>query len=147
MLSLARGSLSDLSSVILSCWPSSVGQLSIFSFFFFFFLSFLPSLLLCLQLVLETYNVPELSAGVNCTFEDLSEMDGLVVGSQIQCISPAAKEVPQIVTENGGYPTCPLPVPLLPPFLTFHPSSFLLIFLQAEFGFWEPEDRAGTTQG
>lgn len=102
MLSLARGSLSDLSSVILSCWPSSVGQLSIFSFFFFFFLSLLPSLLLCLQLVLETYNVPELSAGVNCTFEDLSEMDGLVVGSQIQCISPAAKEVPQIITENGG---------------------------------------------
>uniref|UniRef100_A0A8B9ZXV1 Sema domain-containing protein n=1 Tax=Anas zonorhyncha TaxID=75864 RepID=A0A8B9ZXV1_9AVES len=53
-------------------------------------------------LVLETYNVPELSAGVNCTFEDLSEMDGLVVGSQIQCISPAAKEVPQIITENDG---------------------------------------------
>uniref|UniRef100_A0A8B9TK63 Plexin A4 n=1 Tax=Anas platyrhynchos TaxID=8839 RepID=A0A8B9TK63_ANAPL len=87
---------------------------SVFSLFFFFFLflSLLPSLLLCLQLVLETYNVPELSAGVNCTFEDLSEMDGLVVGSQIQCISPAAKEVPQIITENGGYPTSPLPVPL-----------------------------------
>uniref|UniRef100_A0A8D1L6U2 Plexin A4 n=1 Tax=Sus scrofa TaxID=9823 RepID=A0A8D1L6U2_PIG len=40
-------------------------------------------------LVLETYNVPELSAGVNCTFEDLSEMDGLVVGNQIQCYSPS----------------------------------------------------------
>lgn len=66
------------------------------------------SLCLCLQLVLETYNVPELSAGVNCTFEDLSEMDGLVVGSQIQCISPAAKEVPQIITENGEcVPTSP----------------------------------------
>uniref|UniRef100_A0A8C3PT81 Plexin A4 n=1 Tax=Calidris pygmaea TaxID=425635 RepID=A0A8C3PT81_9CHAR len=38
-----------------------------------------------------------LSAGVNCTFEDLSEMDGLVVGSQIQCISPAAKEVNGLV--------------------------------------------------
>lgn len=120
MLSLARGSLSDLSSVILSCWSSSVVRLSIV-FFFFFFLSLLPSLHLCLQLVLETYNVPELSAGVNCTFEDLSEMDGLVVGSQIQCISPAAKEVPQIITENGGYPTA-LPSPqLLPPFLTSHP--------------------------
>uniref|UniRef100_A0A8C9G4Q2 Plexin A4 n=1 Tax=Pavo cristatus TaxID=9049 RepID=A0A8C9G4Q2_PAVCR len=55
------------------------------------------------ELVLETYNVPELSAGVNCTFEDLSEMDGLVVGSQIQCISPAAKEVPQIITENDWW--------------------------------------------
>lgn len=63
----------------------------------------LPSLPLpgCSQLVLETYNVPELSAGVNCTFEDLSEMDGLVVGNQIQCYSPAAKEVPRIITENG----------------------------------------------
>lgn len=111
MLSLARGSLSNLSSVILSCCPSSGFWLSILSFLFF--LSLLLSLRLCLQLVLETYNVPELSAGVNCTFEDLSEMDGLVVGSQIQCISPAAKEVPQIITENGGYPTAPL----LPPFL------------------------------
>ncbi|KAK2096651.1 Plexin-A4 [Saguinus oedipus] len=53
-------------------------------------------------LVLETYNVPELSAGVNCTFEDLSEMDGLVVGNQIQCYSPAAKEVPRIITENAN---------------------------------------------
>ncbi|KAL8222453.1 UNVERIFIED_CONTAM: Plexin-A4 [Gekko kuhli] len=52
-------------------------------------------------LVLETYNVPELSAGVNCTFEDLSEMDGLVMGNKIRCYSPAAKEVPKIITENG----------------------------------------------
>uniref|UniRef100_A0A674IYI4 Plexin A4 n=1 Tax=Terrapene triunguis TaxID=2587831 RepID=A0A674IYI4_9SAUR len=50
-------------------------------------LSFSLSRPLCLQLVLETYNVPELSAGVNCTFEDLSEMDGLVVGNQIQLTS------------------------------------------------------------
>lgn len=68
--------------------------------FFSPFHSPLP-LLGCSQLVLETYNVPELSAGVNCTFEDLSEMDGLVVGNQIQCYSPAAKEVPRIITENG----------------------------------------------
>lgn len=70
----------------------------------FSFFTLFPSLPLpgCLpQLVLETYNVPELSAGVNCTFEDLSEMDGLVVGNQIQCYSPAAKEVPRIITENG----------------------------------------------
>lgn len=123
MLSLARGSLSDLSSVILSCWPSSVVWLSVFSSLFFLF--FPLSRRLCLQLVLETYNVPELSAGVNCTFEDLSEMDGLVVGSQIQCISPAAKEVPQIITENGEYPTAPLPAPL-PPILTPHPCVSLL---------------------
>ncbi|KAM9312690.1 plexin-A4 [Gastrophryne carolinensis] len=54
-------------------------------------------------LVLEAYNVPQLSAGVNCTFEDLSEMDGLVVGNQIRCISPAEKEVPRIITENGDH--------------------------------------------
>lgn len=57
------------------------------------------------QLVLETYNVPELSAGVNCTFEDLSEMDGLVMGNKIRCYSPAAKEVPKIITENGESPS------------------------------------------
>ena len=28
-------------------------------------------------------------------------MDGLVIGNQIQCYSPAAKEVPRIITENG----------------------------------------------
>lgn len=42
-------------------------------------------------------------------------MDGLVVGNQIQCYSPAAREVPRIITENGerpqevkvGGPSCP----------------------------------------
>lgn len=52
-------------------------------------------------------------------------MDGLVVGSQIQCISPAAKEVPQIITENGGYPTSPLPAPLLPPTSLYISICFL----------------------
>uniref|UniRef100_A0AAY4CEE6 Plexin-A4 n=1 Tax=Denticeps clupeoides TaxID=299321 RepID=A0AAY4CEE6_9TELE len=33
--------------------------------------------------VMVTHNVPELSAGVNCTFEDLAEMDGLVEGNRI----------------------------------------------------------------
>lgn len=53
------------------------------------------------QLVLEAHNVPELSAGVNCTFEDLAEMDGLVEGNRITCSSPAEKEVPRIVVEQG----------------------------------------------
>lgn len=86
---------------VLSCFPCFF----LYSIPFFFLrhsppLSPLPG---CSQLVLETYNVPELSAGVNCTFEDLSEMDGLVVGNQIQCYSPAAKEVPRIITENGEW--------------------------------------------
>uniref|UniRef100_A0A4W5JYT5 Plexin TIG domain-containing protein n=1 Tax=Hucho hucho TaxID=62062 RepID=A0A4W5JYT5_9TELE len=52
-------------------------------------------------LILEAHNVPELSAGVNCTFEDLAEMDGLVEGNRIRCSSPAEKEVPRIIVDKG----------------------------------------------
>ncbi|KAB0399439.1 hypothetical protein E2I00_006224 [Balaenoptera physalus] len=76
-------------------------------------------------LVLETYNVPELSAGVNCTFEDLSEMDGLVVGSQIQCYSPAAKEVPRIITENGDHHVVQLQLKSKETGMTFASTSFV----------------------
>ncbi|KAK6314580.1 hypothetical protein J4Q44_G00141090 [Coregonus suidteri] len=54
-------------------------------------------------LILEAHNVPELSAGVNCTFEDLAEMDGLVEGNRIKCSSPAEKEVPRIIVDNGDH--------------------------------------------
>uniref|UniRef100_A0A8C3HYR4 Plexin A4 n=1 Tax=Chrysemys picta bellii TaxID=8478 RepID=A0A8C3HYR4_CHRPI len=77
------------------------------------------------NLVLETYNVPELSAGVNCTFEDLSEMDGLVVGNQIQCISPAAKEVPQIIMENGDHHIVQLQLKSKETGMTFASTSFV----------------------
>lgn len=53
------------------------------------------------QLVLEAHNVPELSAGVNCTFEDLAEMKGLVEGNRIRCSSPAEKEMPRIIVDKG----------------------------------------------
>lgn len=53
------------------------------------------------QLVLEAHNVPELSAGVNCTFEDLAEMHGLVEGNRIKCSSPAEKEMPRIIVDKG----------------------------------------------
>ncbi|KTF94553.1 hypothetical protein cypCar_00000387 [Cyprinus carpio] len=56
-----------------------------------------------IELVLEAHNVPELSAGVNCTFEDLAEMDGLVEGNRITCSSPAEKEVPRIIVEQGDH--------------------------------------------
>uniref|UniRef100_A0A8C1D1D7 Plexin-A4 n=2 Tax=Cyprinus carpio TaxID=7962 RepID=A0A8C1D1D7_CYPCA len=55
------------------------------------------------MLVLEAHNVPELSAGVNCTFEDLAEMDGMVEGNRITCSSPAEKEVPRIVVDQGDH--------------------------------------------
>ncbi|XP_051247903.1 plexin-A4 isoform X2 [Dicentrarchus labrax] len=54
-------------------------------------------------LVLEAHNVPELSAGVNCTFEDLAEMNGLVEGNRIKCSSPAEKEMPRIVVDKGDH--------------------------------------------
>lgn len=51
--------------------------------------------------MLEAHNVPELSAGVNCTFEDLAEMKGLVEGNRIRCSSPAEKEMPRIIVDKG----------------------------------------------
>lgn len=51
--------------------------------------------------MLEAHNVPELSAGVNCTFEDLAEMNGLVDGNRIKCFSPAEKEMPRIIVDKG----------------------------------------------
>uniref|UniRef100_A0A8C9W915 Plexin-A4 n=1 Tax=Scleropages formosus TaxID=113540 RepID=A0A8C9W915_SCLFO len=45
--------------------------------------------------------LPNLSAGVNCTFEDLAEMDGFVEGNRIKCSSPAEKEVPRIIVDKG----------------------------------------------
>lgn len=53
------------------------------------------------QLVLEAHNVPELSAGVNCTFEDVAEMNGLVEGNRIKCSSPAEREMPRIIVDKG----------------------------------------------
>uniref|UniRef100_A0AAY4CRJ5 Sema domain-containing protein n=1 Tax=Denticeps clupeoides TaxID=299321 RepID=A0AAY4CRJ5_9TELE len=55
------------------------------------------------NVMVSAHNVPELSAGVNCTFEDLAEMDGLVEGNRIRCSSPAEKEVPRIVIDQGDH--------------------------------------------
>uniref|UniRef100_A0A8C6UJ09 Plexin A4 n=1 Tax=Neogobius melanostomus TaxID=47308 RepID=A0A8C6UJ09_9GOBI len=54
-------------------------------------------------LVLEAHNVPDLSAGVNCTFEDLTEMNGLVEGNRIRCSSPAEREMPRIIVDKGDH--------------------------------------------
>nr|XP_033814619.1 plexin-A4 [Geotrypetes seraphini]XP_033814620.1 plexin-A4 [Geotrypetes seraphini] len=76
-------------------------------------------------LVLEAYNVPELSAGVNCTFQDLSEIDGTVVGNQIRCISPAEKEVPKIVVENGDHQVVQLQLKSKETGMIFATTSFV----------------------
>ncbi|KAI1882011.1 hypothetical protein AGOR_G00246280 [Albula goreensis] len=53
------------------------------------------------KLLVEAHNVPDLSAGVQCSFGDLAEVDGLVDGNRIKCSSPAEREVSRIVVSRG----------------------------------------------
>ncbi|XP_019718683.1 plexin-A1-like [Hippocampus comes] len=53
------------------------------------------------QLVLQTQNVPSLSAGVNCSFEDYVETEGRIYGGRIFCLSPSTKEVAPITRNQG----------------------------------------------
>ncbi|XP_052415262.1 plexin-A1b [Carassius gibelio] len=52
------------------------------------------------QLVLQARNVPDLSAGVDCSFEDYTETEGKIHGSQIFCLSPSAKELVPITRQQ-----------------------------------------------
>uniref|UniRef100_A0A4W6D4Z9 Plexin-A2 n=1 Tax=Lates calcarifer TaxID=8187 RepID=A0A4W6D4Z9_LATCA len=47
-------------------------------------------------LLLEVNNVPDLSAGITCSFGQQAEVEGHVKGNRVMCLSPAGKEVPQI---------------------------------------------------
>ncbi|XP_029948491.1 plexin-A2-like isoform X1 [Salarias fasciatus] len=47
-------------------------------------------------LLLEVNNVPDLSAGITCSFGQQAEVEGHVNGNRVMCLSPAGKEVPQI---------------------------------------------------
>lgn len=58
-------------------------------------------LLFSVQLLLKVSHVPDLSAGVTCSFGNLTEVEGQVNGNQILCVSPAAKDVPVIPTDQG----------------------------------------------
>ncbi|XP_075882719.1 plexin-A1-like isoform X2 [Nelusetta ayraudi] len=53
------------------------------------------------QLVLQAQNVPSLSAGVNCSFEDYVETEGRIYGGRIYCLSPARKDVAPITRDQG----------------------------------------------
>uniref|UniRef100_A0AAQ4QSF0 Plexin-A2 n=1 Tax=Gasterosteus aculeatus aculeatus TaxID=481459 RepID=A0AAQ4QSF0_GASAC len=46
-------------------------------------------------------HVPDLSAGITCSFGNLTEVEGQVNGNQILCVSPTAKDVPLIPTDQG----------------------------------------------
>lgn len=51
--------------------------------------------MLCLQLQLTVHNVPDLSAGVTCSFEGLGESEGqLQVDGGIHCLSPTLRDEP-----------------------------------------------------
>uniref|UniRef100_A0A8C2TYF3 Plexin-A1 n=1 Tax=Coturnix japonica TaxID=93934 RepID=A0A8C2TYF3_COTJA len=43
-------------------------------------------------LVLQAWNVPDLSAGVNCSFEDFTESESRIEDGKIYCSSPSAKD-------------------------------------------------------
>uniref|UniRef100_A0A8C6EY76 Plexin A1 n=1 Tax=Marmota marmota marmota TaxID=9994 RepID=A0A8C6EY76_MARMA len=47
-------------------------------------------------LLLQAWNVPDLSAGVNCSFEDFTESEGILDDGRIHCRSPSAREVAPI---------------------------------------------------
>uniref|UniRef100_A0A8C9SSD8 Plexin A1 n=1 Tax=Scleropages formosus TaxID=113540 RepID=A0A8C9SSD8_SCLFO len=44
------------------------------------------------QLVLHARNVPDLSAGVDCSLEDFIESEGRIEGDRIYCLSPSARD-------------------------------------------------------
>ncbi|KAA0707271.1 Plexin-A2 Semaphorin receptor OCT [Triplophysa tibetana] len=52
-------------------------------------------------LLVKVTDVPDLSAGITCSFGNVTEVEGRVDGNQILCISPAAKDVPIIPTDQG----------------------------------------------
>nr|7Y4Q_A Chain A, Plexin-A1 [Homo sapiens]7Y4Q_B Chain B, Plexin-A1 [Homo sapiens] len=52
-------------------------------------------------LVLQAWNVPDLSAGVNCSFEDFTESESVLEDGRIHCRSPSAREVAPITRGQG----------------------------------------------
>ncbi|KAG5838862.1 hypothetical protein ANANG_G00228140 [Anguilla anguilla] len=55
-----------------------------------------------IQLSVKVRNVPNLSAGVTCVFEDLSESQGEVLSKgQIFCMSPSLRDVPALTQGYG----------------------------------------------
>lgn len=53
--------------------------------------------------MLQAWNVPDLSAGVNCSFEDFTETESILEDGRIHCHSPSAREVAPITQGQGEY--------------------------------------------
>ncbi|XP_069793457.1 plexin-A1-like isoform X3 [Narcine bancroftii] len=52
-------------------------------------------------LILQTRNVPDLSTGVNCSFEDFTETEGRIMDGRIYCRSPSARDIVPITKGQG----------------------------------------------
>nr|XP_006006494.1 PREDICTED: plexin-A3 isoform X1 [Latimeria chalumnae] len=52
-------------------------------------------------LTLHVKNVPDLSPGVTCVFENITESKATIQRHEIQCISPSMKDVPVTMPEHG----------------------------------------------
>ncbi|XP_058873462.1 plexin A3 isoform X2 [Acipenser ruthenus] len=54
------------------------------------------------QLTLRVRNVPDLKAGVTCSFDDLTESEGaLLPRGQVLCVSPSLRDVPTLTQRHG----------------------------------------------
>lgn len=53
--------------------------------------------------MLQAWNVPDLSAGVNCSFEDFTETESILEDGRIHCRSPSAREVAPITQGQGEW--------------------------------------------
>uniref|UniRef100_A0A8C2U0E1 Plexin-A1 n=1 Tax=Coturnix japonica TaxID=93934 RepID=A0A8C2U0E1_COTJA len=62
-------------------------------------------------LVLQAWNVPDLSAGVNCSFEDFTESESRIEDGKIYCSSPSAKDVIPITRGRGELVSLVLALP------------------------------------
>nr|XP_033773736.1 plexin-A2 isoform X1 [Geotrypetes seraphini]XP_033773738.1 plexin-A2 isoform X1 [Geotrypetes seraphini]XP_033773739.1 plexin-A2 isoform X1 [Geotrypetes seraphini]XP_033773740.1 plexin-A2 isoform X1 [Geotrypetes seraphini] len=56
-----------------------------------------------IPLSLLVSEVPDLSVGVTCVIGNLTEVEGKVLGNQIVCVSPAAKDVPALPVDQDWY--------------------------------------------
>lgn len=65
----------------------------------------LLTFLLCVQLSVKVQNVPALSGGVSCVFEDLTETPGEVLSrGQVKCTSPSLRDLPSDAHTHGERP-------------------------------------------
>ncbi|XP_018581324.2 plexin-A2-like [Scleropages formosus] len=56
-----------------------------------------------MSLLVKVSDVPDLSAGIMCSFGNLTEAQGQVNGDQITCLSPAARDIPLIPMDQDWF--------------------------------------------